>query len=152
MKQYFLILLTFFLLFFPLLILVSCDKQQRTANKLEGEWEIIYYKLTDGEGLSEYATVQGSMIFENCKDVSTPCSYSLDISHEFPSSGGNTQQHGTFQVVEKGNYMDVTTVDASNSITSNYRYRILTHTKTDLQVEYGDSMFQIHTYIFKKKE
>lgn len=144
--------LIYFSLFCPLLILVSCDKQQRAANKLEGEWEIVYYKLMDGEGLAEYATVQGSMIFENCEDVSIPCSYSLDISHEFPSSSGNTQQHGTFQVVEKGNYMDITTIDAANSITSNYRYRILTQTKTDLQVEYGDSMFQIHTYIFKKKE
>lgn len=141
----------YFSLLCSFLFLVSCDKQQRTANKLEGEWEIVYYKLTDGEGLSEYATVQGSMIFENCKDVATPCSYSLDISYDFPSSSGITQQQGTFQVVEKGDFMDVTTMDASNNITSNYRYRILTHTNTDLHVEYGDSMYQIHTYIFRRK-
>lgn len=143
--------ISFFLIGF-ILLFVSCDKQKQTAKNLEGEWEIISYKLTDIEGMSEYATVQGSLIFDYCTDVAVPCSYSINITHVFPSSTGSTINNGTYQVIEKGDFMDVTTLDQNNVITSTYKYRILTQTRTDLQLEYGDSLSRIHSFIFQKKK
>lgn len=134
------------------LMFVSCDKQKQTAKSLEGEWEITSYKLTDIEGMSEYAAVQGSLIFDYCKDVGVSCSYSINITHAFPSSTGNTINNGTYQVIEKGDFMNVTTLDQNNDTTSTYKYRILTQTKTDLQLEYADTLSRFHSFIFKKKK
>lgn len=134
------------------LILHSCDKQKRVANKLSGEWEIVSYKLTDPEGLIEYSSGSGFLTFEECENQPTPCPYSMNIQYDFPSSSGSLIQNGTFEVIAKGDYMTVTTLDSSNTVTSTYTYRILTQTKTDLQLEFSDTLSQIHSFIFKRKK
>lgn len=134
------------------LILYSCDKQKHTAKKLDGEWEIISYELTDPEGMSEYATCSGSMIFDSQPSYTDPNPYSLTFDYTFPSTSGTRIQHGTFDVIERGDYMLITEVDASNTLLSTYTYRILTQTRTDLQLEYRDSLNEVHSFIFKRKK
>lgn len=133
-------------------ILYSCDKQKHTAKKLDGEWEISTYKLTDPEGLNEYATCSGSIVFDSKPNYLDPQPYTLEISYTFPSTSGSRIQHGTFDVIERGDYMIITEIDNSELEISKYTYRILTRTRTDLQLEYTDSLNFIHTYLFTKKK
>lgn len=142
--------LVVFILFFVLFI--SCDKQKRSAKELAGEWEIKSIKKTDAQGLSEYATCTGSMIFGSCDDHLAPCDYTLSLSFTYPSGSGTTIQNGTFETVEKGDYMDITTLNSNNVETSKYNYRILTLTNTDLQLVFTDSAAIIREYIFKRKK
>jgi hypothetical protein len=129
----------------------SCDKQKRTAKKLAGEWEIYSIKKTDPLGLTEYATCSGTMTFGSCEDHLAPCDYTMSLSFTYPSGSGTTIQNGTFEPVEKGDYMNVTTLNSDNVQTSVYNYRILTLTKTDLQIIFTDSANYIREYIFKRK-
>lgn len=134
------------------LLLCSCDKQKQTAKSLKGEWTILSYKYTDSEGLSQVAPCVGSMIFESKPTYTDPQPYSLAFSYTFSSGSGSIDQSGTFDVIEKGDYMDITTIDAGGVTTSAIKYRILTQTTTDLQLEHSDFQGGIHMYIFKRKK
>lgn len=139
---------------FPFIILLaiftSCDKVKQTEKNLAGEWQIISYKHMDTEGLSEYAVVSGSIKFENCTESSNSCPYSISINYDFPSSSGTTIENGTYEVIEKGKFMNITNSNSSDSITATYRCRLLTETKTDLELEFSDAGGNIHTYIFNR--
>lgn len=141
-----------FFLFIFSLFFTSCDKQKRTTKKIDGEWEITSYKLTDTEGLSEYAACSGSYIFNSCENKSTSCGYSCALAFEFPSITGTAIESGIFEVLPDGEYMDVTNIDSLNAVISLYNYRILILTKTDLHLEYTDATFKIHSLIFKRKK
>lgn len=134
------------------LTLINCDNNKSTSKKLTGEWEINSYKLTDTDNLNEYSDCSGSMIFDKSDDYTIPGTYSLNINYTFPSSNGSTIQSGTYEIIDKGGYMNITTIDTLNTITSTIRYRILTQTSTDLQLEFIDTIGQMHTYIFNKKK
>lgn len=134
------------------LLLHSCDKQKQTAKKLKGEWEILTYKFTNAEGLSEIASCEGSMIFESKPTYTDPNPYSLKFSYDFSTSSGIVDQVGTFDVIESGDYLEITKTDASGTVLSTDKYRILTRTSTDLQLEYSDSIGCIHMYIFERKK
>lgn len=140
----------FFLIFS--LFFVSCDKQKRTTKKIDGEWEISIYKITDTEGLAEFAVCSGSYFFNSCSDKSASCDYTSNLIYDFPSSSGAAIETGTFEVLPDGEYMDVTSLNATNIAISVYNCRILTLTKTDLQFEFTDSTFKIHSLFFKKKK
>ena len=139
-----------FLLVFSLFF-IACDKQRRTTTKIDGEWEISVYKITDIEGLAEYAVCSGSYIFNSCTDKSSVCDYSCNLNFTFPGNTGTTIESGTFLVLPDGGYMDVTNMNAMNIPTSVYNYRILTITRTDLQLEFTDSTNNIHSLFLKKK-
>lgn len=133
------------------LLLYSCDKQKKTSKDLKGDWEILSYKFTDSEGLSETAMCEGLMTFDSQPKYTDPNPYKLDFSYTFSSHSGTIAQSGTFDVIEKGDYLDITTVNASGVTISTNKYRILTQTTTDLQFEYSDTLGCIHMYIFKRK-
>jgi len=135
-----------------LLSLISCDKQKRTTKKIDGEWEITSYKLTDNQGLSEYAVCSGSYIFNSSEDETDSFKYSCNLIFEFPSISGSTIESGVFQLFPDGEYMDVTNINSFNDVISTYNYRIITLTKTDLHLEFTDSISKIHSLIFKKKK
>lgn len=134
------------------MLFTSCDKQKRTTKKIDGEWEITSYKLTDTEGLSDYAVCSGSYIFISGEDETDSYKYSCNLTFEFPSISGSTIESGVFQLFPDGEYMDVTNINSFNDVISTYNYRILTLTKTDLHLEFTDSISKIHSIIFKKKK
>lgn len=135
-----------------LMSLSSCDKQKRTTKKIDGEWEISVYKITDTEGLAEYAVCSGSYVFNSCNNKSNACDYTCNLTFDFPSNTGTSIETGTFEVLSDGEFMDVTCLNSLNEIISAYNYRILTLTKTDLQLEYSDLNSKLHSLIFKKKK
>ncbi len=135
-----------------LLSLISCDKQRRTTKKIDGEWEISVYKITDTEGLAEYAVCSGSYVFTSCINKSIACDYTCNLTFNFPSNTGISIETGTFEILPDGEFMDVTCLNSLNEIISIYNYRILTLTKTDLQLEYRDLNSKLHSLIFKKKK
>ena len=139
-----------FLFIILLATFTSCDKVKQTEKNLEGEWKIVSYKHTNTEGLSEFAVVYGYIKFETCTDTSIPCPYTISISYDFPSSSGNTAESGTYEVIEKGKFMNIINSNSFDSITASYRCRLLTETKTDLELEFSDAGGSIHTYIFKR--
>lgn len=139
-----------FLFILLLAVFTSCDKVKQTEKNLAGEWQIVSYKHMDTEGLSEYAVVNGSIKFENCTEASNSCPYSISINYDFPSSSGTTTENGRYEVIEKGKFMNIINSNSSDSITAIYRCRLLTETKTDLELEFSDAGGNIHTYIFNR--
>lgn len=137
-------------LLLSLFTLTNCDKQKRAAKKLEGNWELVKFSKTDWEGLTEYASsFSGDLLFdEYTADSST---YTLQVAAVFNSSNGNIDHHGTYKMTEKGNYMYVSTLNSQGSVTSYYKYRILTLNSTDLQLEFTNIEGYYHMMIFKKK-
>ena len=141
---------TLFLFIILLATFTSCDKVTQTERNLAGEWQIVSYKQMDTEGLSEYAVVNGYIKFETCTDASIACPYTISIHYNFPSSSGNTTENGTYEVIEKGKFMNIQKSNSPDPSAAAYRCRILTETKTDLELEFSDAGGNIHTYIFNR--
>lgn len=144
----------FLFLFIPLLfLLTACDKQKRTAKNLSsGDWQLISYKVTDPEGLSEFSTCDGILHFDNATQEGISGTYSMNYTFQFPGNTGsmNFIQNGEYNIIEKGNYMTITSQNPQGVSLDTATYRILVQTKTDLELEYPDTLSQIHTYIFKR--
>lgn len=128
----------------------NCDKQKKTGHRLEGDWEPVTFGKTDWEGLTEYATsLSGTLTFYEYNSDSSD--YSLKVTSDLVQSNGNIDQNGTYKIIEKGNYMYVSTIDAQGTLTSYTMYRILTLNSTDLQLEFTSADGYYHMMIFRKK-
>jgi hypothetical protein len=138
--------------FFLLLVLVtSCDKQKQSARQLEGTWELTSYKIKDSEGLSTYATGTGEIHFDKCPDTPIKCSYQFNASLTFPGIPfTDLLEQGTFEMIEKGDYMTIMKLDTAGNELGSYTYRILVLTKTDLELEYPDNLGNYITMIFSR--
>lgn len=134
------------------LFLSSCDKEKSAAKKINGDWKITSYKRTETNGLSFYATVSGEMTFSQVDHYNSPSTFKSAITYSFDTDNGVYVENGTIEMIEKGDYMNVTKLDASNNPIDTIKYRIITSTNTDLQLEFLDSNNRIHMMIFKKKK
>ena len=115
----------------------SCSKEVKVSKELEGNWELTSYKRTDNEGLLSYPNASGSAEFkayDNSEDSST---YTWTLSTDLTGSIDTTTQQGTYKLVEKANFMYVSEFDSLSQINSYIKYRILTLTKTDLEIEFS---------------
>lgn len=134
------------------LFLFSCDKEKRALKKINGQWEITSYKRTESNGLSFFATVSGNMTFSDVDQYKSPSLFTTNISYSFDTENGTIQENGSVEMIEKGDFMNVIKLDASNNPTDTIKYRIMTCTNTDLQLEYSDSIGRVNNLIFKKKK
>jgi len=134
------------------LFLSSCDKEKSATKKISGTWEITNYKRTETNGLSFYATVSGEMIFSQVDHYNSPSTFNSSITYAFDTDNGVYPENGTIEMIEKGDYMNVTKLDAANNPIDTIKYRIITSTNKDLQLEFLDSNNRIHMMIFKKKK
>ncbi len=135
-----------------ILFLSSCDKEKSATKKINGTWEIKSYKRTETNGLSFYATVSGEMMFSQVDHYNSPSTFKSGITYSFDTDNGVYTENGTIEMIEKGDYMNVTKLDASNNPIDTIKYRIITGTNSDLQLEFLDSNNRIHMMIFKKKK
>lgn len=142
--------LSFFILIS--LFLFSCDKERSALKKINGQWEITSYKRTESNGLSFFASVSGDMSFSEADKYKSPSLFKANISYSFETDNGTIQENGSIEMIEKGDFMNVIKFDASNNPTDTIKYRIITCTKTDLQLEYNDSIGRVNNLIFKKKK
>jgi len=120
--------------------------------KINGHWEITSFKRTESNGLSFFAAVSGYITFSEVDRFKSPSLFITNISYSFDSDNGTIQENGTIEMIEKGDFMNVLKLDANNNPIDTIRYRILTCTNTDLQLEYSDSFGRINNLIFKKKK
>lgn len=134
------------------LFLFSCDKEKHALKKINGQWEITSYKRTESNGLSFFATVSGNMTFSEVDQYKSPSIFNTNISYSFDTDNGTIQENGSVEMIEKGDFMNVIKLDASNNPTDTIKYRIMTCTNTDLQLEYSDSIGRVNNLIFKKKK
>ena len=132
-------------------LLLSCDKQKQAASRLSGNWELLSYKLTDNEGLSYYSNQPGTMSFDYCESDPVSCNFSWKIGYSFPSVSGSIDQSGTYKVINKGDFMELTVPDASGNSVVTYEARILVLTKTDLELEFYDTLARMNSMIFSRK-
>ncbi len=124
---------------FYLLILgsFSCSKEVRISKDLAGNWELSSYKRTDSEGLVSYPNASGQADFKAYEKSGDSSSCSWSIIMDVSGSLETTSQQGTYKLVDKSNFMYVAEIDSLNQISSYTKYRILTLTQTDLQIEFS---------------
>lgn len=134
-----------------LVFVASCDKEKKTVRRIDGTWEIKSFKRILSSGISIYADVTGEMKIESSSDEYWEKAYTLQFEYAFPSFNGTTNQSGLINVLESGDYMDVSTLNAADVVTRIDNHRIMVLTSTDLQLEFTDSVGQINTYTFRKK-
>ena len=134
------------------LVISSCNKEKSAAKRINGEWNITSYKRTETNGLSYYATVTGGMIFSQVDEYNAPSTFKTAITYSFETENGVYNENGIIEMLEKGEYMNVTKLNASNNPIDTLQYRIITNTTKDLQLEFIDSNNRIHMMIFKKKK
>jgi hypothetical protein len=113
-------------------ILIACNKEKASAKKISGNWSITTLKQTDPEGLIDSAN------------------YQFLISYQLASDSGTINQKGTYKLIEKGDYMNLSALDSNNSVIDYTKCRLLTLTSTDLQLEFSDGE-NTFIYIMKRK-
>lgn len=133
-------------------MIFSCDKEKNALKKINGQWEITSFKRTESNGLSFFATVSGNITFSEVNRYKSPSLFNTNISYSFDADSGTIKENGSIEMIEKGDFMNVTKLDASNNPIDTIRYRILTCTNSDLQLEYSDSFGRVNNLIFKKKK
>ncbi len=134
------------------LFISSCDKEKYATKKINGTWGITSYKRTETNGLSFYATVSGEMVFSAVDHYNSPSTFTSSINYSFDTDNGIYAENGTIKMIEKGEYMNIIKLDPSNNPIDTIKYRIITSTNSDLQLEFLDSNNRIHMMIFKKKK
>jgi hypothetical protein len=134
-----------------LFFVASCDKEKKTIRRIDGTWEIKSFKRILSSGISIYADATGELKIESSSDEYWEKAYTLQFDYAFPSFNGTTNQSGLINVLESGDYMDVSTLNTTNVVTRIDNHRIMVLTSTDLQLEFTDSVGQINTYTFRKK-
>jgi hypothetical protein len=140
------------ILFLVTLILSSCNKEKSAAKKINGEWKVTSYKRTETNGLSFYASVSGEILFSKVDDYKGPTEFQSSITYSFDADSGVYTENGIIEMIEKGDYMNVIKLNAANNPIDTIKYRIITNTTKDLQLEFIDSTNRIHMMIFKKKK
>jgi hypothetical protein len=129
-------------------ILIACNKEKASAKKISGNWSITTLKQTDPEGLIEFAKCSGELHFSEI--VSDSANYQFLISYQLASDSGTINQKGTYKLIEKGDYMNLSALDSNNSVIDYTKCRLLTLTSTDLQLEFSDGE-NTFIYIMKRK-
>lgn len=138
-------------LFLLFVLFASCDKQKQTARQLAGTWELTSYRIKDSEGLSTYASGTGEIHFDACSETPITCTYQFNAALTLPGLPlTQMMEQGTYEMIEKGDYMTIKKLDALGNELGSYTYRILVLTKTDLELEYPDNLGNYITMIFSR--
>ena len=134
-----------------LFLSISCNKTKTAAKRLDGKWKVISYSKTDNEGLTEKTTdVSGELNLISHSSSDTTNTYTMQIAYNFPYDMGNIESNGSYSILNKGNYIVFEQAPLSVGTATFSTYRILTLTNSDLQIEGGDSLGNINTFLFRK--
>jgi len=129
------------------LICYSCNKVNSTRKKLEGNWKVIEYKVTNTQGLTYFYDAQGTWCFKNCNG--NECEY--DINIHYPNQGIEAQkvESGILQIEEDGEHITLLRYNGDGSITTIEDGRIMMLTNNDLKSIFIDE-FGMHHFILEK--
>jgi hypothetical protein len=141
MKNFFLLVLWMFLF--------SCSKENKIEQKLNGNWQITKVTIKDGEGFFyESFLPQGYVSFNIANKT-----ISSQINFKYTNIALSVFEDSLF--LDSYNYDLDTKLERFyvNGITSIYDFKILSLTKSDLQIEFYDSKKnQMKGFILVKKE
>lgn len=140
------------ILFLSLLLFTSCDKQKQSSRKLEGTWDIKIYKRTYPDGISLYPTCSGTLTIGELESEEWDNTYSLDIKYTLSGNEILEKKSGNLNIIGKGDYMDVTILDDNGPVNYIENHRIMVLTSTDLQIVYMDSLDNLNSLTFKRKD
>ncbi len=138
---------TFLICTLFLFVIIACNKQKLNSKKLNGEWTIISYSITNNEGLTtKSSNCQGSINFQLDSNR-----FDLNIIYNTGGTTDTSIAYGSYQVAENGSEILFSNSVGLN-LTNSGKYRILTINASDLQIEGGDSLGNVNTYLFSKKQ
>lgn len=118
-------------------LLSGCTKIHRVSGRIAGKWQLISYKRTNYEGMISYPAASGSAAFD---DLSTPedsAVYTFQIARTIDALDDSLLERGTYKLVEKGNFMYLNEQDNLDQTISYIKYRILSSTDSDLEIEFS---------------
>lgn len=130
------------------LIVISCSKTKKTVNKLEGEWQVHEYKVTNSNGLTYFYPADGTITFKNFSE--NICDYFIDITYDNQGTTYSKNESGTLILHEDGEYYDMNRINADESTTVLEDGRIVLLTSDDLKTHFGDE-FGLHAFILEKQ-
>jgi hypothetical protein len=126
-------------LFFIVLIFLfwSCSKEKKVSRELSGRWQLTTYKRTDAEGLISYPTASGEAQFDPYEGLADSSTYMMNVMPNNPVILDTINQKGTYRLVDKASFMYITEMDSEDQVQTYMKCRILTLTRTDLEIEFS---------------
>ena len=134
---------------FMFLILSACSKEKRVERKLEGNWLVTKVRIQDSEGFTYDDSIPSGELSFNPQNKLISGNIKFDYSTISLTSFEDSLQLNDFDyqlnTVEGRFYAD--------SANLRYDFRILSITKSDLQIEYYDlQKYQLKRFVLVKKE
>ena len=136
-----------FILFVTIMFLVSCSKEKRVGEKLNGTWTVDFMQIQDGEGFTYFDSIpNGSFTF-----VSDLNSISSNVSYQYTNLDGFIIKD-TFKL-EQEKYVFNSKFDRIffNQNSDSINARIILLTKKSMELEYYDlNKFRLVRFILSK--
>jgi hypothetical protein len=136
-----------FVLFVTIMFLVSCSKEKRVGEKLNGTWTVDFMQIQDGEGFTYFDSIpNGSFTF-----VSDLNSISSNVSYQYTNLDGFIIKD-TFKL-EQEKYVFNSKFDRIffNQNSDSINARIILLTKKSMELEYYDlNKYKLVRFILSK--
>lgn len=132
-----------------LLILVACSKEKSIERKLDGNWLVTKVRIQDSEGFTYDDTIPNGELSFNAANKLVSGKVKFDYSTITLASLEDSLQFNDFNYqlnTDEGRFY-------ADSANLRYDFRILSLTKSDLQIEYYDlQKYQMKRFVLVKKE
>lgn len=131
------------------LIFVACSKEKSIERKLNGNWLVTKVRIQDGEGFTYDDSIPNGELSFNAANKLVSGKVKFDYSTITLASLEDSLQLNDFNYqlnTDEGRFY-------ADSANLRYDFRILSLTKSDLQIEYYDlQKYQMKRFVLVKKE
>lgn len=131
------------------LILVACSKEKSIERKLDGNWLVTKVRIQDSEGFTYDDSIPSGELSFNAQNKLVSGKVKFDYSTISLTSLEDSLQLNDFDYqlnTDEGRFY-------ADSANLRYDFRILSITKSDLQIEYYDlQKYQMKRFVLVKKE
>ncbi|MFM7683368.1 MAG: hypothetical protein ACKO7P_11580 [Bacteroidota bacterium] len=130
------------------LILISCSKEKSIERKLDGNWLVTKVRIQDSEGFTYDDSIPSGEMNFNAQNKLVSGNVKFDYSTISLTNLEDSLMLNDFVYqlnVDEGRFY-------ADSANMRYDFRILSITKTDLQIEYYDlQKYQMKRFVLEKK-
>ena len=137
------------LYFGTFLILFACSKEKSIERKLDGNWLVTKVRIQDSEGFTYDDSIPSGELSFNAQNKLVSGKVNFDYSTISLTSLEDSLQLNDFDYqlnTDEGRFY-------ADSANLRYDFRILSITKSDLQIEYYDlQKYQMKRFVLVKKE
>lgn len=131
------------------LIVFSCSKEKSIERKLDGNWLVTKVRIQDGEGFTYDDSIPSGELSFNSENKLVSGKVKFDYSTITLANLEDSLMLNDFVYqlnVDEGRFY-------ADSANMRYDFRILSITKSDLQIEYYDlHKYQLKRFVLVKKE